>query len=701
MKNKILKRDYYTLNNNNTAYDFGFKKSLRIQQMPTSSSIKTKKSNYTSALSQSSIPNVTHITPFTSRSKTKIILTNDINECPCEEKCPNYRILMKLKRKMQQIVLSNKQLTEVNEYLSSLLSHKDGMYKQLLNENAKIRSDYTLLSSHMKNRKKKESISNEIIQNKKSLSEKKKSLHRYKHSSTSNDELDDDSFNNDYYVRNFQQFERGNSIDNNSKITKKQKSMVTFSKGINQEEPKNSFRNKTHSLFIASPTMFKFNKDNIESYISPLQSAKTLNYADIESEKNDTSSVRYYDRLSTLSLKNKYKTCSTNISFLAASSELLNQMSSNPILKELYNLAQQDDTFLEELNNIPKQKIILFCDVISSVTKEYQELIKLISRVKAFLKSSINLVDSVLLEDSTMVLINNTCNILNCERASLFIYDRFTDMLVLNTAEGLKKNEIKVPKDKGIVGSVFMSGEKLKIDDAYHDVRFNKDVDKKTNFRTRNILCYPLKDKDGDTFGAIQAINKANGPFDTDDLELMEIFSAQASAILKNMMNMGETTTLISKMKILVQFSNEMYPISDKRLITEKCEEKLMLILYSTSAKIYFCNKEKNVLEHYEDDRCDEVKPLGILGYVWKKKEIHGCSSVKTCKLYNNLVDLRASDALITFPIIDDIEVIAICQAIFPGKLGEVSEKPKDTEMIIIDLFEQSFLAWYNIHFKH
>ena len=125
MKNKILKRDYYTLNNNNTAYDFGFKKSLRIQQMPTSSSIKTKKSNYTSALSQSSIPNVTHITPFTSRSKTKIILTNDINECPCEEKCPNYRILMKLKRKMQQIVLSNKQLTEVNEYLSSLLSHKD------------------------------------------------------------------------------------------------------------------------------------------------------------------------------------------------------------------------------------------------------------------------------------------------------------------------------------------------------------------------------------------------------------------------------------------------------------------------------------------------------------------------------------------------------------------------------------------------
>ena len=91
---------------------------------------------------------------------------------------------------------------------------------------------------------------------------------------------------------------------------------------------------------------------------------------------------------------------------------------------------------------------------------------------------------------------------------------------------------------------------------------------------------------------------------------------------------------------------------------------------------------------------------MGILGQKKKKKEIHGCSSVKTCKLYNNLVDLRASDSLITFPIINDIEVVAICQAIFPGKLSESSEKPKDAEMNILELFEKSFLVWYNINHK-
>ncbi len=80
-------------------------------------------------------------------------------------------------------------------------------------------------------------------------------------------------------------------------------------------------------------------------------------------------------------------------------------------------------------------------------------------------------------------------------------------MLIVHSAEGLKKNQIRVPKDKGIVGNVLITKEKLKIDDAYQDVRFNK-VDKKTGFKTKNILCYSLIDSDNHCFGAIQEINK-------------------------------------------------------------------------------------------------------------------------------------------------------------------------------------------------
>ena len=37
-------------------------------------------------------------------------------------------------------------------------------------------------------------------------------------------------------------------------------------------------------------------------------------------------------------------------------------------------------------------------------------------------------------------------------------------MLIVHSGEGLKKGSIKIPKDKGIVGSCFMSKKKLRID---------------------------------------------------------------------------------------------------------------------------------------------------------------------------------------------------------------------------------------------
>ena len=127
----------------------------------------------------------------------------------------------------------------------------------------------------------------------------------------------------------------------------------------------------------------------------------------------------------------------------------------------------------------------------------------------------------------------------------------------------LKKNQIKVPKDKGIVGAVFMKKEKLKIDDAYQDPRFNPEVDKKTNFKTRNLLCFPLIDKEGDTFGAIQAINKRKKHFNHDDEELMLILSRQASAILKSMMNMDENCLQISRLKMILKYSVDINQIKE------------------------------------------------------------------------------------------------------------------------------------------
>ena len=310
--------------------------------------------------------------------------------------------------------------------------------------------------------------------------------------------------------------------------------------------------------------------------------------------------------------------------------------------------------------------------------------------------ASVELVSSVLLEDSTTVLINNTCKILDCERVSLFIHDRLSDMLVVHSAEGLQKNQIKVEKDKGIVGAVFMTGDKLKIDDVYQDMRFNKEIDKLTNYRTRNIICYPLIDKDGDIFGAIQAINKRQSCFDNNDEEILSIFSLQASAILKNMMNMDANTLQISRLKMIIGYSTKIAGTSSLEKFTDLTEKIIMELFSSSSAMVLLYIK--NRLYNTKTKKFIKQKNLGIVDYVCKKKKIHGCANVKACPFYNNLVDLPAHESLVTYPIIEKNkeEVIGVLQTLYNFKLSDITEKPKNNEMMILTMIEHCFIEWVN-----
>ncbi len=109
------------------------------------------------------------------------------------------------------------------------------------------------------------------------------------------------------------------------------------------------------------------------------------------------------------------------------------------------------------------------------------------------------------------------------EAASLFFVNEETDALELaisSFAEGqFSEPKISVPKGKGIAGWVALHGEGLLIPDAYADDRFYKDADRQTGFRTRSILCAPLK-YNGTIIGVLQILNpKEKQSFDEQDLE--------------------------------------------------------------------------------------------------------------------------------------------------------------------------------------
>ena len=133
------------------------------------------------------------------------------------------------------------------------------------------------------------------------------------------------------------------------------------------------------------------------------------------------------------------------------------------------------------------------------------------------------------------VIIHQTNEVMESMRSTVFLYDDQTDQLWSLVGVGLKKREIRIPSDYGVAGWVFQHRVPVTVNDAYNDPRFYAEVDKKSGFRTRNIMCVPLINWAGDCIGALQSLNKNVGVFTDDDRELLVFISNYVTIALENM----------------------------------------------------------------------------------------------------------------------------------------------------------------------
>ncbi|MBT4220387.1 MAG: GAF domain-containing protein [Rhodospirillaceae bacterium] len=135
---------------------------------------------------------------------------------------------------------------------------------------------------------------------------------------------------------------------------------------------------------------------------------------------------------------------------------------------------------------------------------------------------------------------------LGAERSSLFMNDPQTGELYTRFAQGNFQREIRILNDHGIAGHVFQNSKGMLIHDVYKNKWFDRSVDEQTGFRTRNMLCVPIKTVKGETIGVAQTLNKKKGRFTKDDLALLESMTTQASIAL-------QSTQFVEKMKVTRQ----------------------------------------------------------------------------------------------------------------------------------------------------
>ena len=120
--------------------------------------------------------------------------------------------------------------------------------------------------------------------------------------------------------------------------------------------------------------------------------------------------------------------------------------------------------------------------------------------------------------------------ILYCSHVTLFWVDHVSEILIAANPDGIES--IVVPLGKGVAGKCALDKVLLNIGDASSDDRFDNTTDKETGFSTRTILCAPVVEE-GRTVAVIEALNKEEGSFDDDDVELLQLLCDELRAPLR------------------------------------------------------------------------------------------------------------------------------------------------------------------------
>ncbi len=140
-------------------------------------------------------------------------------------------------------------------------------------------------------------------------------------------------------------------------------------------------------------------------------------------------------------------------------------------------------------------------------------------------------------------------NLINAQRASLYIYEESTNELWTKVAKGVSK-EIRFDASKGIAGYAATKKEAQIVLDPYNDRRFNRNIDKETGFITEQIIAIPLLDSHKNCVGVLQVLNKNSGKFSESDLQYLSIIATYTSMVIKNALLIELETTLMQQSKM-------------------------------------------------------------------------------------------------------------------------------------------------------
>ena len=227
-------------------------------------------------------------------------------------------------------------------------------------------------------------------------------------------------------------------------------------------------------------------------------------------------------------------------------------------------------------------------------------------------QTDINILLKVIAEETKIAL--------QADRCTVFLLDRDKNELWSKVALGMDSQEIRFPANKGLAGYTVRTGNSINIKDAYNDDRFNPDVDKATGYKTKTILCMPIKNNNHEIIGAFQVLNKLNGVFSKNDEELLVAIGGSASIALENAQLFEQQKELYKEQKELFEsFINTLatsIDARDKITAGHSSRVKLYTMLIADELKMDSHNRE--ILE--KAATLHDIGKIGIRDSVLQKE---------------------------------------------------------------------------------
>ena len=223
-------------------------------------------------------------------------------------------------------------------------------------------------------------------------------------------------------------------------------------------------------------------------------------------------------------------------------------------------------SFLENQTNIKNISLLsgklIFIDPSTSVDErtlqflgeELEEEIQLTYIFDSISQASVAISSNLNLRPLLNKVMSLSEEILNNEVSAVMLLDPVKKELYWEISRGEKSEFFEgrqtLPVGQGIAGYVAQTGEAVLINDVDKDPRWDGSYDKTSGFRTRSMICVPVKFH-GNILGVMEVINKKQGDFTSRDLRILEVLAAQTGAAIENATIHGKLEEAYEDLKLL------------------------------------------------------------------------------------------------------------------------------------------------------